>query len=135
MLIEKLKNDANNALRNGEKEKRIVLSSLIGEIQLSKPEIINNEKIWSDAQVIKTIKKMMESNIICNNPSENKILEVYLPTSLSQSEIETLVENLINENGYSGMRDMGKIMSFFSKNYAGKYDGKIVSDIIKTKLV
>jgi uncharacterized protein len=53
---------------------------------------------------------------------------------LSQSEIETLVDNLINENGYSGIRDTGKIMSFFSKNYAGKYDGKIVSDIIKNKL-
>ena len=134
MLIEKLKNDANNALKNGEKEKRIVLSSLIGEIQLSKPEIINNEKTWSDAQVIKTIKKMIESNIICNNFSENKILEVYLPISLSETEIETLVDNLIKDNNYAGIRDTGKIMSFFSKNYAGQYDGKIVSDIIKNKL-
>jgi uncharacterized protein YqeY len=32
------------------------------------------------------------------------------------------------------MKDMGKVMGFINKTYAGQVDGSVVSRIVKTKL-
>ena len=111
-----------------------VLRVLKGEIQ--RAEQSSSGKIeLSDADIIKLVKKSIDSiNEIGGDQSEIAVLEKYMPKQISEIEINSVVTSLILDNGYNSPKDMGKIMAFFNQNYAGQYDGKLLSDIVKNSL-
>ena len=63
-----------------------------------------------------------------------KILEQYLPKQLDESEIKTVIEEIISSVGATSMADMGKVMGLVNQKLAGKADGKIIAQIVKAKL-
>lgn len=63
-----------------------------------------------------------------------KILEQYLPKQMNESEIKTVVEEVISSVGATSMADMGKVMGLVNQKLAGKADGKIIAQIVKTTL-
>ena len=119
------------AMKNGDTEKKNVLSTLVGELdRLSKDP--------TDEQVLKGIKKLIDSNTLVGNDaslSENKILEKYLPQLMSTDELTFVIEKIVKDNSYSGMKDMGKLMKTLSTEYASRYDGTVASGIVKKLLV
>jgi uncharacterized protein YqeY len=133
-ILEQVKLDATLALKNGEKEKRIVLLTLTGIIQQNTPEIVNGVKIWTDEQAVKTIKKLVESNIETGKLNENEYISIYLPKLMTSEELESVISTHITDNSYSGMKDMGKVMNFLTINYTSLYDGKEASSIVKKLL-
>ena len=50
---------------------------------------------------------------------------------MSESDIEKVIQSIIVTNNYSTMKDMGKIMGDFNKEYGGKADNKLVSQVVK----
>ncbi|MCX6230791.1 MAG: GatB/YqeY domain-containing protein [Bacteroidetes bacterium] len=62
------------------------------------------------------------------------IIEKYLPVQLSEAEVKAIVQQLITENGATGIKDMGKIMGLASKQLTGKADNKIVAAFVKELL-
>jgi len=62
------------------------------------------------------------------------IIQQFLPEQLSESEVETLIDQLIDELGASGMQDMGKVMGRASQQLAGKAEGKVIATLVKQKL-
>ena len=134
MLINKIKKDSLSAMKDGNKEKKLILSTLIGEIQRKEPTIIDNVKTWTDEQVIKVINNLVESNKETGKLDENEIISIYLPTKKSVEEMKEIIVSHITENNYSGIKDMGKVMNFLSSNYTGLYDGKEISNIVKITL-
>ena len=62
------------------------------------------------------------------------IIKGYLPQMLSDEEVEATLKGIIADNGFSGMKDMGKVMGMATKTFAGKADNKTVSDIVKRLL-
>ncbi|WP_372474537.1 GatB/YqeY domain-containing protein [Capnocytophaga sp. ARDL2] len=62
------------------------------------------------------------------------IIEQFLPTQLSEEEVETIVKHIINEGGFSGMQAMGQVMSLANAKMAGSVDGKTISTIVKKML-
>lgn len=62
------------------------------------------------------------------------VIEQFLPEQMSEEEIETKVDEIIERTGASGMQDMGKVMGTASQELAGKADGKTISNIVKRKL-
>ena len=134
MLIDKIKKDYLSAMKDGNKEKKLILSTLIGEIQRKEPTIIDNVKTWTDEQVIKVINNLVESNKETGKLDENEIISIYLPTKKSVEEMKEIIVSHITENNYSGIKDMGKVMNFLSSNYTGLYDGKEISNIVKITL-
>jgi len=66
--------------------------------------------------------------------AELRILEEYLPRPLSTDEIEGMVKEAISEVGAKGPKDMGAVMKALKPGWAGRADGKTVSEIVKTKL-
>ena len=111
-----------------------VLRVLKGEIQ--RGEQSSNGKIeLSDADIIKLVKKSIDGiNETGGDQAEVAVLEKYMPKQMTESEITTLVSSLIVTNSYSSPKDMGKIMAHFSENYAGQYDGKVLSQMVKDLL-
>jgi uncharacterized protein len=62
------------------------------------------------------------------------IIEKFLPTQLSEQEVEQVISRIISETGASGMASMGKVMGTASSELAGKADGKTISTIVKKLL-
>jgi len=60
-----------------------------------------------------------------------EIISQYLPEQLSEEDIAQMLKALIAENGFSGIKDMGKLMGLASKSMAGKADNKAISEIVK----
>jgi len=64
------------------------------------------------------------------------VIAAYLPQAASPEEIEAAVAAAITESGASSMKDMGKVMKSVQAALAGKNaDGRMVSEIVKSKLV
>ena len=102
----------------------------------------------TDSDIIKMIQKLTkqreesisiykENNRADLADAEEKelaVLKEFLPKMLSESEIEDIVSKVISDLGASSMKDMGKVMGYINKSYAGQVDGSVVSKIVKSKL-
>ncbi len=63
------------------------------------------------------------------------IIEGYLPQALSPQQLADLVGSVIAESGASSLKDMGAVMKAVMVRLAGQpVDGKIISDLVKSKL-
>ncbi len=63
-----------------------------------------------------------------------EVIVAYLPKMLSADEIKIEVENAISATGAAGPQDMGKVMGMLSSKLAGKADGKMIADTVKSLL-
>lgn len=110
------------------KEHRVLLGTLLGEI--SRDSTLNktgDPKNPSDSDVIRIIKKMVEDNKITNTPQtleENKVLSLFLPTQLTDVEINHFIKREV-------FQSIGECMQWFKTNYEGLYNGKQVSELFK----
>jgi uncharacterized protein YqeY len=62
------------------------------------------------------------------------IIQEYLPTPLSNEEIQTLVEEAIQEVGAQSIRDMAKVMNLLKPKLQGRADIGEVGSLIKSQL-
>ncbi len=69
-----------------------------------------------------------------NELLEAAILEGYLPKQMSAEELEAAVKAIVTETGAAGPKDMGKVMGMASKQLAGKAEGRLISEMVKTVL-
>ena len=65
---------------------------------------------------------------------ELAVLLEFLPAQLSFEEIDTLVSQIILDISAEGVKDMGRVMKAVTPLTAGKADGKLVSDIVRSRL-
>ncbi len=66
--------------------------------------------------------------------AQMKVIEKYLPAQLSPEELEAEMKKIIAEAGAETMKDLGKVMGIASKAFAGKSDGKSISEMAKKLL-
>jgi len=66
---------------------------------------------------------------------EGEVIATYLPTQLSEAEINGLIAEAIAETGASGPAGMGQVMKIISPKIAGKADGGTVSALVKAALL
>ena len=67
--------------------------------------------------------------------AEITVIEAYLPQAATREEIESAVTAAIAETGASSMKEMGAVMKAAQARLSGRAaDGRIVSEIVKTKL-
>ena len=67
--------------------------------------------------------------------AEAEIISQFLPKMLSEAEVEKAVVTAIEKLGVEGMKDMGKVMGYLSKELSGKTDGKTISTFVKKCLM
>lgn len=129
-MREKINEEIKNSLRSGDKIRLNLFRVIKGE--MGRLEDGNTElSDKSITQLLQKFKKNLESVNDEKSKQEIKIIEEYLPTQLSEEEIEKEIQSIIITNNYSTMKDMGKIMGDFNKRYGGQADNKIVSTIVK----
>jgi uncharacterized protein len=69
-----------------------------------------------------------------NELAEAAVIEKYLPTQMTDAELEAAVAAIIAQVGATGPQDMGKVMGVASKQLAGKTEGRLISEKVKTLL-
>ena len=74
------------------------------------------------------------SDLVEAEKAELKFVEVYLPTLMSESEVETAVKVKITELGITTKADAGKLMSALMKDLKGKADGTLVKSLAEKLL-
>lgn len=63
------------------------------------------------------------------------IIEQYLPEKISEEELIAIIKDVINQVGGKSMSDMGKVMGLATSKLAGKADGKVISNIVRSLLI
>ena len=122
-----------SSIKNGDKDKLNLFRVLKGEIS----RLEDGKKELTDEEIVKVIQKFVKNlESIGNEQSklEIKLLQPFLPKLMSEYEIEDAIKMLIVTHNFCDMKDMGKLMGQFNKEYAGKADNKIVSRIVKNIL-
>ena len=135
-LLERIQADLKNAMLTNNSDVKAILRILIGELN-------QKGKEHSDVDVVTAVKKLIESaKVIISTPEvaggerlatavrEIAILEAYMPKQLSESDLRNSISSVATTNSYT-IKDMGKVMSYLKENFAGQYDGKLASAIVK----
>jgi uncharacterized protein YqeY len=66
--------------------------------------------------------------------AEAKVLENYLPEQMSDQELQSLVDEAINELGASSMADMGKVIPKVMSKAGQSVEGSRVSTMVRQML-
>tara|TARA_B100000745_G_scaffold91921_1_gene57679 strand:- start:538 stop:975 length:438 start_codon:yes stop_codon:yes gene_type:complete len=144
-MFDQIQNDMKTALKNGEKIKANTLRLLISKL---KNKAIEVRSSLDDKQILQVIQKIAKQHkesirmykdgnredLVKQEQAELDIVEEYLPSMMSEEEVNTVVESIIQETGATTMADFGKVMPQVMKKGAGKIDGSIAQSILKSKL-
>jgi uncharacterized protein YqeY len=135
MLIEVIRKDMQNAKIAKETVKANLLSTLYAEIftqSKSGKEMTEDDEFKIIRKFMKNADETLTFEITevakAKLLEEKKILEAYLPAQLGNEEIEKIVTGLVAEG-----KTMKEIMPYFKEKYNGLYDGRAVSELIKSK--
>lgn len=148
MITDVISNAYKQAMLNKDEDRKRVINTLRAEIKNKEIELRSSQKDLTDADVLSLIQKLIKQNkdaiqmfgnggrqdLVEKNELEIKILEEFLPTQLSNDEIDNIIKQEIEKNGYNSMKDMGKLMGYFKSNYSGQVDMGYVSKKIKEML-
>jgi len=123
-LQSQIREDMVAAMKNRDRDTVDLLRVVAGEFGRK----MNNGIELQDDEVIAILRKMKENAIEMDNLGEVEILDKYLPQMLGENQIRLAINHIIQENGYSGMQDMGKVMAELK---SPSIDGKIASRIVR----
>lgn len=130
-LIEDLIKDA---MRQKDTLTRDTLRVLRGEIERNENTEKGGKVALTDME-IKMIAKKMYDNVKALEPDspELPIIEQFIPKKLTDNELETELNKVLETNKIDSPKGVGIIMKYFKENFEGRYDGKVLTDMIKTK--
>ena len=132
--------DLQNAMRAREMPKVYVLRGVVAAIKNLKVEKQVKELPETEitALVKKEVSKRTEAlvfaeqggrtELIEQNRAEIALLEAYLPRQLDAGELEAAIKAIAAELGTT---QIGPLMAEVKKRYAGQYDGKLASELVK----
>lgn len=144
-IQERLVEDLKLAMKAGDRLKTETIRLL--RANLKDAEIAQMHKL-SDEDVIKVLmnaaKKRKEAveayragsraDLVAKEQQEFEIISAYLPQQMTETEIETVVRQVIANTGAAGIKDLGKVMSEAMKELRGKADGKLVQQVVRNLL-
>lgn len=144
-FVDTINADIKAAMLAKEKEKLAALRDIKSKLLLEATSG-NGEVSEADAMkiVLKLHKQRMETydlymkegreDLALDEKNQAEVIEAYLPKMLTAEEIKVEVENAIASTGASGPQDMGKVMGILSSKLAGKADGKLIAETVKSLL-
>lgn len=150
-LKERISVDTKQALKSGDKQRVSVLRMVTSKILEKEVELRTKkgrdykldddetiEVITSYAkqrrQSIDSYRDAGRQDLAGNEEKELLLLQEYLPKQLSEAEIEGFVDEAIAETGATSIKDLGSVMRALMPKVKGAADGKVVNQIVRTKL-
>lgn len=146
-LLDQVSEDIKKAMLARDKVRLEALRGVKKEFIEAKTAKGANGELSDDAALkilVKMVKQRKESAAIYaennrpeladNELAEAAVIEEYLPKQLSAEELEAELKAIIAELGVDSMAGMGKVMGVASKRLAGRADGRLINQTVKTLL-
>ena len=83
---------------------------------------------------IEAFEKANRKDLIENELNEIKIIEMFLPKQLDEDETTLIVKDIIQQNNFTSLKDMGALMKIIKEEHTGKIDMGLVGKIAKSSL-
>jgi uncharacterized protein YqeY len=83
---------------------------------------------------LEIFEKQGRADLAIKEKEEMEVIEKFLPKQMTEEEIVATLRAIIAETGATGAADMGKVMGAATKQMAGKADGKLISQLVKSLL-
>jgi uncharacterized protein YqeY len=144
-LRDRITEDMKAAMKAGDKER-------LGTIRLAlaaiKQREVDERITLDDPQVLAVLDKMIKqrreaitqfqtggrADLVAKETAEIGVLQGYLPSQLSEAQIDELIAQSIAAAGATSVKDMGKVMALVRPKAQGRADLGAVSARIKQKL-
>jgi hypothetical protein len=144
-LKERITDDMKAAMRSGEKERLGVIRMITSAI---KQREVDERISLDDGQVLSVLEKMIKQrkeslvqfqagnrqDLVDKESAEITLLQGYLPSQLSDADIDGLINDAIAASGAGSIKDMGKVMVIIKGKAQGRADMAAVGAKIKAKL-
>lgn len=141
----KIQDEIKVAMRAKEKERLATLRQITAAIKQLE---VDNRQDLSDDDVIVVLTKMTKQrkdslaqfeqagreDLAVVERSELAIIEEFLPTPLTEAELEAAIASAIAESGASSIKDMGAVMNVLRPQVQGRADMGAVSSLVKAVL-
>lgn len=141
----KITEDMKEAMRAHDKERLATIRLILAAF---KQREVDERITLTDEHVLSILDKMLKQrresiaqyqagnrpDLVQKEEEEIQVIQQYLPTQLSDSEINALIDAAIQESNAASMRDMGKVMGILKPKLQGRADIAAVSAKIKEKL-
>lgn len=144
-LKQQINDDMKSAMRAKEKERlatiRLILSAL-------KQREVDERIELTDLIVLEILDKMIKQRrdsitqyeaagrpeLAAIESAEIDVIQTYMPSPLSDAELEQLIIAAVAESGAQSMREMGAVMSILKPKIQGRADMGVVSQKVKQHL-
>lgn len=146
-LKETIDQEIKNAMREKKKDELTALRAIKSAILLAETEKGAASALSEDAELkllTKAAKQRKESadlyikegrgDLADKELLELEVINRFLPKQLTEEEIRTELQKIIETVDAVGPQDMGKVMGVATKQLAGKADGKTISAVVKELL-
>ena len=144
-LKSRLQDDMKSSMKSGDKARLGVIRLMLSALK----QVEVDERIeLDDERIIATLDKMAKqrresisqfeaagrNDLLEIEQAELAIIQEYMPTALTDAEIEGLVEQTIASTGAATIKDMGKLMGALKPQLQGRADMGKVSQLVKSRL-
>lgn len=144
-LKTRIQDDMKQAMKAGDKDRLKVVRMLLAAIKQIE---IDKRTELDDSAVLGILEKMVKqrrdsiSQFQAGNRNdladielaEIAVLEKYLPTPLSEAEVDEMIAASIADTGATSVRDMGKVMAKLKSHTQGRADMAVVGAKVKAQL-
>ena len=146
-LLDQIRADLTAAMRSQDKLVISTLRSVVAAVQ--EAEVAGaSATTLDDEQVQKVVAAQAKRRVeaaeafdqggrtekAADERAELKILESYLPEQLDQDALTEIIERVLSEGGFSTMADMGQAMKAINAEVAGKAEGRLIAELVKSRL-
>ena len=144
-IKDKLAADMKEAMKTRQKEKLTAIRAILSAIK--QKEVDERVDVDDEAAIgimSKLVKKGKESiksytdagrlDLVDSEQAECDFIASYMPTPLSEDEVNRMIDDAIATLGAKDIKGMGKVMAELKPKLLGKADISKVGDIIKKKL-
>jgi len=141
----RIQDDIKTAMKAGDKDRLKVLRLVSAAI---KQVEVDERKTLDDVAVLGILNKMVKQrrdsiaqytdgnrqDLADIEAAEIAVIEGYLPTRLTDDELEEMIDEAIAQSGAKNIRDMGKVMGMIKTKAAGRADMGTVGAMVKERL-
>jgi uncharacterized protein YqeY len=144
-MIARMEQDLKTAMLEQDAERRDALRLLLASLRSAEKELQRELSEDEELQVLQRERKRRieaadafragdREEQAEKEERELDVLEEFMPTPLSEEELEEIVDDAIAEVGATSLRDLGRVMADVMPQVAGRADGSQVSQLVKEKL-
>jgi len=140
-----IEKDIIDAMRSGDVLRKNTLRMALSAIKLAEVEkggslddavvlTVLQKEIKSRRETILDAERAKRPDLVADAEAEIALLETYLPTQLSQQELESMAQEAIDEVGATSTREIGLVMKVLLPRVQGRAEGSMVSQVVRQLL-